>query len=393
MTTNKALLVVLGASLVFSCQKPLADNSIVIGKKDSLRSEILKETRPYLVYLPPAAKDHSKKFPVLYLLDGDAHFHSVSALIQILGTGVNGTNLVPEMIVVAIPNTDRTRDLTPTHTDIMNGEKSDYLKTSGGGPAFLKFIKEELIPRIESNYPTNPYRVIVGHSFGGITVINALYRIPETFDAYISIDPSIWWDERILLRKADSIFSNQSYAGKFFFLSQANTLNPGESTNFHFGAIKDYVKVLETRNNSGLQWSYKYYPNDSHGSVPMISEYDGLRFIFEDFQPSFDKIGKDPDLVVKNFAKYRQLPTESTINRFGYTAMAIGELELAQRYFQINIDNYPQSSNVYDSMGELWMKKGDTTKSIFHYKKSIELNPRNENAQTQIAKMRGKPTS
>jgi predicted alpha/beta superfamily hydrolase len=92
------------------------ESAVRIGQVDSVFSATLDETRPYLVYTPPSYDAESaatQRFPVLYLLDGDAHFHSVSGLIQILGTGVNGTYVIPEMIVVAIPNTDRTRDLTP----------------------------------------------------------------------------------------------------------------------------------------------------------------------------------------------------------------------------------------------------------------------------------------
>jgi predicted alpha/beta superfamily hydrolase len=70
---------------------------------------------------------------VLYLLDGDAHFHSVTGLIQFLGTGINGNFVIPEMIVVAISNTDRTRDLTPTHVNKgPDGKELPFLKTSGG---------------------------------------------------------------------------------------------------------------------------------------------------------------------------------------------------------------------------------------------------------------------
>src|SRR5258708_8957230 len=95
-------------------------NAIVIGTRDSIWSPTLTEYRTFQVYTPPSYRDTTylpQKYPVLCLLDGDAHFHSVTGLIQILGTGVNGTVVVPEMIVVAIPNTDRTRDLTPTHID------------------------------------------------------------------------------------------------------------------------------------------------------------------------------------------------------------------------------------------------------------------------------------
>ena len=53
-------------------------------------------------------------------------------------------------------------------------------------------------------------------------------------------------------------------------------------------------------------------------------------------------------------------------------------------------DNYPESVNVYDSMGEALMKKGENNKSIEYYKKSLALNPNNQNAKDMIAKMQKK---
>lgn len=111
---------------------------ISIGRKEAVDSKILNQVRPYWVYVPPAASQPGIKLPVVYLLDGDAHFHSVSGLIQIMGTGINGTHVVPDMIVVAIPNIDRTKDLTPSHAT--QGDYGDFT-TSGGGNDFLKFIK------------------------------------------------------------------------------------------------------------------------------------------------------------------------------------------------------------------------------------------------------------
>lgn len=382
-----ALLAIVTLFLV-SCHRDLKDrrdDMIYIGKKEMIHSNVLGEDRPFSVYVPPYAPKSGKKFSVLYLLDGEAHFHSVSGLIQILGTGVNGTNLVPEMIVVGIPNTDRTRDLTPSHPKVIDSNSADFLKTSGGGAKFLEFIETELIPYIESNYPTHPYRVLVGHSFGGIAAINAMYTRPDIFDAYIAIDPSLWWDQGLLLKKADTIFNTKKFENKYFYLAQANTLEPGDSTNDHFGAIKDYVKVLESpKNTSGIHWSYKYYPDDSHSSVPLISEYDGLRFIFADFTPDFEKIGMDPDLLNSHFAQYRMPAPEGVVNDFGYQALNKKDITLAERYFQMNIDAYPLSANVYDSMGELMLNKGDTTQAVQFYQKSLDLDPNNENARRVI---------
>ena len=92
--------------------KAQTNNTITIGKIDSVWSGTLKETRKYFVYTPPSYNNSiylPQKYPVLYLLDGDAHFHSLTGLLQYLGTGINGNYLVPEMIVIAIPNTDRTQ--------------------------------------------------------------------------------------------------------------------------------------------------------------------------------------------------------------------------------------------------------------------------------------------
>jgi predicted alpha/beta superfamily hydrolase len=387
---KKIIVFILVASIVTSCHRDLRrpderkDDFIHIGKKEKIQSTLLGEERPFWVYVPPYSARSKKTFSVLYLLDGDAHFHSVSGLIQILGTGVNGINLVPEMIVVAIPNTDRTRDLTPSHSTMMDGEEHDFLKSSGGGDKFLQFIKTELIPYVEKAYPTNPYRVLVGHSFGGIATINALYTMPETFDAYIAIDPSFWWDNQLLLKKASTVFSTNKFENKYLYLGQANTLAPGQTTNEHFGSIKEFVKVLESSSNtSGIHWSYKYYPEDSHSSVTLITEYDGLRFIFKDFNPPYEKIGLDYEKLKAHFAQYRMPPPEGVVNNLGYSAMEQNKLDLAEKFFQMNIDSYG-SSNSFDSMGELLLTKGDTAQAVQSYKRSVELDPENQHAATAI---------
>jgi predicted alpha/beta superfamily hydrolase len=388
---KKILLNSLLLLLLMSCHRPqqeqLSSEMISIGRRESVDSKILNQVRPYWVYVPPVASRPGIKLPVVYLLDGDAQFHSVSGLIQILGTGVNGTHVVPDMIVVAIPNIDRTKDLTPSHAT-----QSDYgeFTTSGGGNDFLKFIKDELIPHIDARYPTNGYRTLIGHSFGGIAAINALYTIPESFDSYIAIDPSFWWDDHLLLRKGDSILKTKDWSKETLFIGQANTLKPGESTNDHFGSIKEYLKILESNKASGLVWSYKYYPDDSHGSVPFISEYDGLRFIFSDYSnPSFEKVGHDPELLKGIFDRYHTRPPEDVLSHFGYTAMMNGKLDLADRYFQMDIDSYPSSSSGHAGMGKLWLSQRDSSKALQYYLNALQLDPENKELRERVFDLQG----
>src|SRR5690349_19701682 len=138
--------------LLAACNHPKTDNnnSITIGRIDSLHSKILGEERKIWVYVPDGAKDTTRRFPVLYLLDGDAHYSSVVGMIQQL-SGINGNTICPDMIVVGIPNTDRTRDLTPTNSLFYpDGSKGIDLKTSGGGEKFESFLQKELIQHIDS---------------------------------------------------------------------------------------------------------------------------------------------------------------------------------------------------------------------------------------------------
>ena len=77
---------------------------------------------------------------------------------------------MPEMILVGIQNTNRTRDLTPTKTERAN---------TGGGDKFLDFIEQEVLPLVEKNYRTEPFRVFAGHSLGGLAVVYTMLSRPH----------------------------------------------------------------------------------------------------------------------------------------------------------------------------------------------------------------------
>ena len=177
---------------------------IIIGQRLGLQSHVLGEERPYWVFLPISYSDGTyapQRYPVLYLLDGEEHFHSASGLVRHMSSVIQ----IPELIVVAIPNTSRIRDLTRTHSKFVVGKKeSDALGSSGGGETFLRFLEEELSPHIDSTYRTLPYRVLVGHSLGGLLVLHTLLDVPDMYQSYIAIDPSLWWDNEVLNRKVES---------------------------------------------------------------------------------------------------------------------------------------------------------------------------------------------
>lgn len=377
-------------------------SAVEIGVVDSVWSATLDEHRPYLVYTPPSYGDTTvaaQNYPVMYLLDGNAHFHSVSGLVQILGTGVNGTFAIPEMIVVAIPNTsgvNRTRDLTPTHTtEGFDGEPSADLEASGGNPAFFTFLREELIPHIESRYRTMPYRVFVGHSLGGITTLNALYTIPETFDAYIAIDPSLWWDGETLLRQAKEYFSTARLEGKALYVAQANTILPDDTVpNVHFSAITRFDAVMRAYDRSGVRYAFRYYADDDHGSVPLIAEYDALRFIFDGYRVPFARVVGDPRFLLEHFQEVsRRLgvtfqPSEGMLRLLSQIFLQ-EEPAKAVTFGEMRTELYPGSFRAWEFLGDVWAKEGDTEKARSYYEQALSRSPDNDVLKEKITGLSG----
>lgn len=161
------------------------NNAIVIGSVDSVTSAVLKEKRKLWVSVPDGGTTSvyaPQRYPVLYLLDGDTWFASTTGVLQRLSGPLS---VCPEMIVVGIPNTNRTRDLNPsTSTTDTEMLPAAVLKTSGGGENFTAFLEKELIPYIDAHYPTTAHRTLIGHSLGGLLVMNTLVHHPSLFDNY-----------------------------------------------------------------------------------------------------------------------------------------------------------------------------------------------------------------
>ena len=368
--------------------------AVEIGVVDSVWSATLDEHRPYLVYTPPSYSDTTTiphHYPVLYLLDGNAHFHSVSGLVQILGTGVNGTFAIPEMIVVAIPNTDRTRDLTPTKAAAgPDGVANSFFETSGGNGAFFEFVRTELMPHIEGRYRTMPYRVLIGHSFGGIAALNALYTIPDAFDAYVAIDPSLWWDDNTLLHRAKPYFESARLRGKALYVAQANTLQPTDTTvNAHFSAITQFDAIMDTYNRSGIRYAFQYYPDDSHGSVPLVAEYDALRFIFESYDVPLQRILAEPSLLTEHFRDISEQlgktfePSEGMMRLLGQVALG-QDTTAAIALAEMRVSLYPESHRAHEFLGDIWAAREDHARARRHFEEALRHAPGHDGLEEKL---------
>ena len=388
-------------------------NKIEIGTIDSITSKVLNEERKIWVHIPRSAQYASgfakQKYPVVYVLDGDAHFSSIVGIIEQLSE-INGNTNCPEMIVVGIPNTNRTRDLTPTHSTIelpfVNKDLSD---NSGGGENFALFLEKELMSYIESKYPAAPYKTLIGHSFGGLTVMNILTSHTQLFNAYIAIDPSMWWDHQQFLKETKNKLASKNLSTISLFMAAANTMGENmdiirvrkdtSAINNHIRSVLELNDFLDHNQKSNLRYQYKYYNNDSHGSVPLIAAYDGLRFIFDfnELQLSmqerinfnaavFAKIEKHYENISKHLGYQLSVP-ESVVNNYGYQALSKNNNDLAVYLFKLNVANYPQSPNVYDSLGDYYEANGDKKNAISSYQKTLELDKDFPETKSKLEKL------
>jgi len=359
--------------------KPLTADNVKI------TSKVLNEDRKLYIYVPPAdSTNPGKRYPVLYLMDGESHFSMIAELCRYLSRW--DVNVMPEMIVVGIPNTNRTRDLTPTHSIIDYYGKPDtsstsWLKPSGGNDKFLQFIGEELMPYVDLHYKTQPFKIFAGHSFGGITAIDCLLNNPDMFNAFVAVSPSFWWDREHLLKLADQKLQKGLTLNKILFYSDASEGIADKST-FHVNLLK-FDSLIAKKQITGLSHKYVYYPDDIHMTEPVKAYYDALRFIYQDWDlPPLEPKMVSSAIIMKHYQQlslrygYTILPNEVNINDWALYLMKNDEtLNNAISLFEMNALNFPSSYKAFNSLGDAYAKKGQKQKAVTCYKKAIELNP------------------
>jgi hypothetical protein len=216
-----------------------------VGIVDSLYSNTLNEYREIYIQLPESYKPNSnQKYPTAYLLDGE-NLLPIANNVQNFYSG----GFMPEMILIGISNAkNRTRDLTTSSIKKMNGIL--FKQENGKADKFLKFIKRELIPYVESKYSVTNYRTLIGHSYGGLFTIYTLINKPELFANYLAIDPSLDWDNQKLLKQAKTVLQTKDYKGKSLYISLSGQLDRQNSKITINNVMQDTSKfTLFSRSN------------------------------------------------------------------------------------------------------------------------------------------------
>jgi predicted alpha/beta superfamily hydrolase len=342
-----------------------------------VHSNVLHEDRLIWVRMPAAAQGKKESYAVLYLTDAGLNVNEIGSTIDFLADA----NFMPPLIVVAISNTDRNRDLTPTHAGVPHSDGTvEPVPTSGGADKFLDFIQTELVPEIEKRYPTHPYRIFAGHSLGGLFAIHALINRPDLFNACIATSPSLWWDNFHTLHQAQEFFAKQKEFKKTLFFALGN--EGGDMTE----GFEGLQKTVSANRPAGFVVKSARYNEEVHGSTELLGHYDGLRTVFAGWPvPREEKTDVRVGGLEGVEQHYRALSdrfgfkvsAEQEINSLGYSLLNAKKIDDALAAFRRNVELYPQSANTYDSLADGFEAAGKPELALQNVERAVELATQN----------------
>ena len=340
-------------------------DKVSIGDVLTLNSEILNEDRSIYVNLPESYTESTFRYPVLYLLDAEYEFHHTTGTISFL----SGTGKIPEVIVVGIVNTNRSRDLTP---EAPNDEESKaFWGEIGGADTFRRFIKEELIPFIDNTYRTIDYRLVRGQSFGGLFGIYDVLREDPIFDAYITTSPSVTWNENSLFKQlTQTDFTDKKFTKVYI----------GEAE-FDWGGntrIKDFSESMQEKINDDTYFKYDFFPGEGHYSLVFDATQKGLKFIYKNWMPS-DSVMNSSDLsnLQRHYAKLTSefgyqidVPMDQII-RLANNQLRKKQYESGISIAKRNIELYPDQPQSYWHTGDAYYLGGNYEMALEYFKMAL----------------------
>lgn len=337
-----------------------------------ISSSYLDENRQISIYLPGDYAHSKTKYPVLYLTDGGTHLQHASAAVDYH----SGPGTIPDIIVVAIHNIDRTRDLSPVHLE--------RFPTSGGAEKFLNFLSKELMPYMDKNYRTAGFNILLGHSLGGTFIAYTLLEEPELFDAFLAVSPYLMYADNLMVKKSSEKLKPFKKT-KYFYMTVGNE-------EAYFDPLEEYASLMKEKAGESVQFRYVKMLEENHATTPYLSVFLGLRFIFRGWQLPVEMLQSDLESIDRHFVNNSKkfgievATPEQVINALGYRYLQAGSIEMAIATFQENVNRYPKSANVYDSLGEAYENHGKTEFAAQNYQKAVMLGEKSGNPNLPVYK-------
>lgn len=239
--------------------------------------------RDYRVYvgLPDSyARQPQRRYPVLFVTDADYAFPLIRSIAARLGNRAHG---LEEFILVGLsysegdsPLYSRRRDYTPTPNGERTPDPSGRRPVFGEAEAYRRFLADELMPFVAATYRTDRNRnIYAGHSYGGLFGLHILLTAPEMFSHYIIGSPSLWFDDRVMMkREAERARTEKDLPAEVYMaIGSYETTAPGNDDPRYSRSLdmvadlRGFERALRSRAYPGLALETEVVAEEDHLSV------------------------------------------------------------------------------------------------------------------------------
>lgn len=248
------------------------------GEVLSIKSAVLKESREIYISLPESYQYSTHQYPVIFVLDGEYLFSLANSIVKHQAS----RNYMPESIVVGLPNSTGKRMEMAMEIFDEEGEPFFYGENLGQTATFLKFVKQELLPKLEKEYRINDHRTIIGMSPTFGPVLEAFWNEPDLFSGYIVLAAEIGKYLKSGEKIADRLLrafelEGRSRTGIYVGTSSKDIAKRGAAE------AKLYLDTNATNNdkfNKKLNYKFEIVPDEDHYGMAVKGIHHGLRTIY-----------------------------------------------------------------------------------------------------------------
>jgi predicted alpha/beta superfamily hydrolase len=328
----------------------------------------LGEERQIKILLPRGydSKD-AKKYPVIYVLDGDYMFEAVAGNADYYAYWED----IPDAIVVGVNQVDSRFD------DSMYSEQNSLPIEKGA--SFFEFLGMELVPHINKTYKTELFKVVVGHGETANFINYYLLKDNPVFQAYIAISPDLAPQTAEYLTERFTGLQSKIF---YYLATSSNDVK----------AIKDKTETLDKAitgiDNNNLLYNFDNFEGPSHYSLPAHAIPKALESIFFVFQPISKKEysetvlkleGSPVDYLQEKYKMIKDLfgiNKQILINDFKAVSAAIEKNEKFEYYEALGKlarDQYPDTLLGHYYLARFYEETGEPKKAMKTYQSAYIL--------------------
>jgi len=302
----------------------------------TIRSKLLGSERTVDIYVPSTFAKTKRRYPVIYLTDGEYNFQrAVIAARELAGAGH-----IPESIVAAIETPERRQDLTPPGLSPMQSDGPDQR-----GEKLVRFLVEELRPQLEIRFRAGAPSVLMGHSHGGILCAYAAAKWRKQIPFIVALDAPVHIDDGWL---AKTLASSASQGGYLRLVS----------LEVKFGWPDDAWTRLVAAAPKEWKLSRLKLSGEDHVSMVFDGFYRGLKEIFSDYSQVQVK-GLSGPAAFDHYLALEPLyggpvaPPRFVLELAEMDLCALGKSDLARKALKVWAEDYGEPEDFHDRLAEI----------------------------------------